>query len=95
MARKVKVTVEYEGSIGNSIGFTCFEFTNNNDQVMLREISEIKLGQRELFNALKSLFESSDSGIQEATPSGAGGTSCSTFICNSFTVMNSIENVDE
>ena len=40
-------------------------------------------------------FESSDSGIQEATPCGAGGTSCSTFICNFFTVMNSIENVDE
>ena len=74
VAGKVKVTVGYEGSNGNSIGFTCFEFINVNDQDILREISEVKLGHLELFNTFKSLFESSDSGIQEATPCGAGGT---------------------
>ena len=65
------MTVGYEGSNGKSIGFTCFEFTNKTE-VILREISEVKLGQLGLFNTLKSLFESS--GIQEATPCGAGGT---------------------
>ena len=73
VAGKVKVTVGYEGSNGKSIGFTCFEFTNETEDI-LREISEVKLGQLELFNTFKSLFESSDSGIQEATPCGAGGT---------------------
>ena len=77
MVRRVKVTLEYEGSNGNSIGFTYFEFTNNNIQVILGQISEVKMGQCVLFNTLKSLFgtnESSGSGIQEATPCGAGGT---------------------
>lgn len=77
MVRRVKVTLEYEGSNGNSIGFTYFEFTNNNNQVILEQISEVKMGQFVLFNTLKSLFgtnESSGSGIQEATPCGAGGT---------------------
>ena len=56
---------------------TCFEFTNNNDQVILGQISEVKMGQCVLFNRLKSLFrtnESSGSGIQESTPCGPEGT---------------------
>ena len=77
MAGKVKVTVEYEGSNGNSIGFTFFEFIKKNDQVILGELSDVKLGQSVIFNVLKNVFgtiESSGSGIQEATPCGAGGT---------------------
>ena len=73
----MKVTVEYEGSNGNSIGFTFFEFTKKNYQVILGELSEVKLGQSMIFNVLKNVLEtieSSDSGIQEATPCGAGGT---------------------
>ena len=76
MAGKVKVTLEYEGSNGNSIGFTFTAFAKNNE-VMLGEILEVKLGQCELFNTLRSLFgtiESSGSGIQVATPCAAGGT---------------------
>ena len=79
MAGKVKVIVEYEleGSNENSIGFTSFEFTKKNDQVILRELSEVKLGQSMIFNVLKNVLgsvESSGSGIQEATPCGARGT---------------------
>ena len=73
----MKVTVEYEGSNGNSIGFTFFEFTKKNDQVILGEFSEVKLGQSVIFNVLKNVLEtveSSGSGIQEATPCGVGGT---------------------
>ena len=75
VAGRVKVTLE--GSNGNSIGYTFFEFTNNNDLVILGEILEVKMGQRKLFNVLKSLsgtIESSGSGIQEATRCDAGGT---------------------
>ena len=77
MAGKVKVIVEYEGSNENSIGFTFFEFTKKNDQVILGELSEVKLGQSVIFNVLKNVLEtieSSGSGIQEATPCRAGGT---------------------
>ena len=74
---RVKVTLEYEGSNGNSIGYTFFEFTNKNDLVILGEISEVKMDQRELFNTLKRLVgttESSGRGIQEATRCDAGKT---------------------
>ena len=77
MAGKVKVTVEYEGSNGNSIGFTFFEFIKKNDQVILGELSEVKLGQSVIFNVLQNVLgtiESSGSGIQEATACRAGGT---------------------
>ena len=77
MAGKVKVNVEYEGSSGNSIGFAFFEFIKKNDQVILGELSEVKLGQSVIFKVLKNVFgtiESSGSGTQEATPCGAGGT---------------------
>lgn len=77
MTGRVKVTLEYEGSNGNSIGYTFFEFTNNNHRVILGEISEVKMGQRELFNTFKSLFGTTESrghGIQEATRCDAGGT---------------------
>lgn len=77
MAGKVKVTVEYEGSSGNSIGFTFFEFIKKNDQVILGELSEIKMGHLMIFNALKNVLgttESNGSGIQQATPCVAGGT---------------------
>ena len=77
MAGKVKVTVEYEGSNGNSIGFTFFEFIKKNDQVILGELSEVKLGQSVIFKVLQNVLgtiESSGSGIQEATPCRAGGT---------------------
>ena len=77
MSGKVKVTVEYEGSNGNSIGFTFFEFIKKNDLVILGELSEVKLGQSVIFNALMNAngtTESSGSGIQEATLCGAGGT---------------------
>ena len=69
--------MEYEGSNKNSIGCTFFEFTKKNDQVILGELSEVKLGQSVIFNVLKNVLEtieSSGSGIQEATPCGAGGT---------------------
>lgn len=75
MAMKVKVTLE--GSNGNSIGYTSFEFTDKNDLVILGEILEVKMGQHALFNVVKSLsetIESSGSGIQEATRCDAGGT---------------------
>ena len=77
MAGKVKVTLEYEGSNGNSIGYTFFEFTNKKYLAILGEISEVKMDQRELLNAFKSLVgttESSGRGIQEATRCDAGGT---------------------
>ena len=77
MAGKVKVNVEYEGSSGNSIGFAFFEFIKKNDEVILGELSEVKLGQSVIFKVLKNVIgtiESSGSGIQEATPCGAGGT---------------------
>ena len=66
------------------------------------------MGQCVLFNTLKSLFgtnESSGSGIQEATPCGAGGTGIqlvqkyasdhARLLFIIFTVMNSIDNVDK
>lgn len=77
MAGTVKVAVEYEGSNGISIGSTLFEFIKSNDQVMLEQFSQVKLGQSEIFNALKSVLETTESsciGIQEVTPCGAGGT---------------------
>lgn len=77
MAGKVKVNLEYEGSSGNSIGFTFFEFIKKNDEVILGELSEVKLGQSVIFNVLQNVLgtiESSGSGIQGATPCRAGGT---------------------
>ena len=77
MAGKVKVNVEYEGSSGNSIGFAFFEFIKKNDEVILGELSEVKLGQSVIFNVLQNVLgtiESSGSGIQEATACRAGGT---------------------
>ena len=77
MAGTVKVTLEYEGSNGISIGSTLFKFIKSNDQVMLEQFSKVKVGQDTIFNALKSLLgttEPSGIGIQEATPCGAGGT---------------------
>ena len=106
MAGTVKVTVEYEGSNGISIGSTLFTFINSSDQVMLEQFSKVKLGQGAIFNALKSVLgttEPSGIGIQEATPCGAEGTGIK-LVCKIardhaqllfviFTVMNSNENV--
>ena len=75
MAGKVKVKVE--GSNGNSIGCTFFEFIKKNDLVILAELSEVKSGQSVIYNALMNAngtTKSSGSGIQEATLCGAGGT---------------------
>ena len=69
--------MEYEGSSGNSIGFAFFEFIKKNDEVILGELSEVKLGQSVIFNVLQNVLgtiESSGSGFQEATPCRAGGT---------------------
>lgn len=77
MAGTVKVTVEYEGSNGISIGSTLFKFINSNDRVMLEQLSKVQLGQDAIFNALKSVLgttEPSGIGIQEATPCDAEGT---------------------
>ena len=75
-AGKVKVTVEYGGSNGISIGFTFFEFIEDKYQGLLKEILRVVKERPNISNACMSppeTNESSGSGIQEATPCGAGG----------------------
>lgn len=77
MAGKVKVYLECEGSNERSIGSTDFEFTKNNDQVMLEKLSKVEMGQDELFKTFGTLagaFLSRSRGVQQATPRGGGGT---------------------
>ena len=76
-AGEVKVTVKCEGSNGNSIGFTFFEFIEDKYQGLLKEVLKAVQGQPNISNACASppeTNESSGSDIQEATPCGAGGT---------------------
>ena len=75
-AGEVKVTVKCEGSNGNSIGFTFFEFIEDKYQGLLKKVLRAVQGRPNISNACTSpeTNESSGSDIQEATPCGAGGT---------------------
>ncbi|XP_022800785.1 uncharacterized protein LOC111338552 [Stylophora pistillata] len=81
LAGKVKVTLEYKGSNGKSIGFTYFEFTKNSERVILEEISKVRMSQDAMYKTVNSLAVSRSSGVQQETPRGARGTGVGMYYC--------------